>query len=175
MSIRKTPVRHPVAGHNRDGRYVNAYWRGKGTPPSRTRRVVGDTKPFIQISKPVVADVIKTKVISSDYDYDEKVQRATLFRVTLVTSDAVLGHENEEWLAAFVKMFPTLDNSLREGYTVSDVMVLNDAYDWDKWQVTLELKKGVPDIDTDEVETAVVERIARSTQIETDVGEEDIM
>ena len=132
VSIRKTPYEHPVSGHNRDGRYVNAYWRGKGTPPSRTRRVVGETKPFIQISKPVVADVINTKVVSSDYDYKEKVMRPTRFRATIVTADAVLGHENEEWLAAFIKMFPTLDNSLREGYTVDDVIISSDTYDWDK-------------------------------------------
>jgi len=174
MSTRKTPVRHPVTGYKRlDGRYVNAYWRGKGNPPRKTRRIVQETKPFIQISAPVSADVTKTSILSHSYDYKEKVSRPVSFQATLITADEVKGHEDEEWLAAFIKMFPTLDNSLREGYTVKNVMVSHSPYAWDEWKITLQLKKGASEIDTKDVEREVVKRIAQATELDVEVGEDE--
>jgi len=165
--VRRTPVRHPVTGHKRaDGRYVNAYWRGKGRLSNRAaRRVVGETESFVQISSPVVGDVIKSEVLRSVYDYDEKVSRPVTFQIVVVTADVVRGHEDEEWLRAFVPVFPTLDNSLREGYTLDDVGIIHDSKSWDKWKITLKLVPGVAEIDTVEKERKAVEDIARGTSL----------
>lgn len=162
--MRKSPYRHPVNGYQRGGgRYVNAYWRGEGIPLRKSRRVVGERKPFRQISSPVVADVVDWKVLRYDFDNKERVSRPVSFRVTLVTADDARGHEDEEWLKAFMPLFPAMDNSLREGYTIDNVIVSHDSYAWDKWHITLILKHGAPEIETKEMERSYVERLARAT------------
>jgi len=39
MSSRKSPIRHPVSGHYRDGKWVENYERGKGEKPRSPPKV----------------------------------------------------------------------------------------------------------------------------------------
>lgn len=44
---RKSPIRHPVTGHYREGKWVASFQRGKGTSPQKLRKavVVGSKEP----------------------------------------------------------------------------------------------------------------------------------
>ena len=42
MSRRRSPVRHPVKSHTRNGKRIDSFSRGSGQKPRRSSRVVGD-------------------------------------------------------------------------------------------------------------------------------------
>ena len=53
MSHRKSPYRHPVTGHYRDGKWVENYKRGEGEKPKIPSRIVkprGGGKPGFNVS-----------------------------------------------------------------------------------------------------------------------------
>ena len=40
-TVRRSPIRHPVRGHTREGKTIGPYSRGSGKRPQKSRRVVG--------------------------------------------------------------------------------------------------------------------------------------
>jgi len=53
MSHRKSPYRHPVTGHYRDGKHIDPYERGKGEKPKIPHKVGqprGGGKPSFNVS-----------------------------------------------------------------------------------------------------------------------------
>lgn len=161
---RRSPHRHPVREHRRsNGTHVRSYERGQGQRAQRQRRVVKSSSPNGVLKSPVLADIIDTDVRGYEYDYDEKVKRPTIFIMTIVTGDDPRGHEDEEWIQGAIPIFPTLDNSIREGYTVDHVAVLGDTYSREKWTIKIFLKKGLREIETAAHETARMEQLAEAT------------
>lgn len=161
---RKPPTRHQVDPYVRgNGTFVNAYWRGQGIPMRQSSRIVKWEKPAIPVDSPVKGDVIDPLILSYNYDYKEKTARPVSFRLSLITSEDVRGYENEEWLEMFLKVFPNIDNSIREGYTVDDVSTEHSPFEWDRWIITLSLRHNVPEVETKDVEKKYVERLARKT------------
>ncbi len=162
---RHKPIRHTVRAHIRVGRSVNSYERGSGIRPQRSQRsrVVGVAPEYEQLKYPVTAEVLSSQVVGYEYDYDEEINRPVGFRMTILTDDDARGHEDEEWVEGALDLFPTLDNSIREGYTVDDVRVVRDTYNPRKYTIKIYLKSGVPDIETEQHEEAYMRRLAEET------------
>ena len=165
MSERKQPYRHPVGSYNRDnGTFVTAYWRGQGLPLYKAHRVVRQNVPVVPIYSPITADVIDPKIIGYDYDREEKASRPVSFQATLITADDPRGYDKDEWIQALLPVFSNLDNTLRNGY-VTDTLSLNrDPYAWDKWVLSLRLKRGGREIDTEDVDSERMEKLVRATR-----------
>lgn len=159
--VRRSPIRHKVRNHTRNGRPVNSYQRGSGVR-SRKRTVVRGSK-LVQLEFPVTAEVIDSRVYARDYDYDEGVSRPVSLRLVILTDDDPRGHEPEEWVDGVIDVFPNLDNSIREGYTVNNVSIIRDAYNSKKYTVKISLKRGVEDVETKEHEAAYMRKIAEET------------
>jgi len=46
--VRKSPYKHPVSGHYRDGKFIENYERGKGNKPTQPRGVKPRTRAGVE-------------------------------------------------------------------------------------------------------------------------------
>lgn len=77
--VRKSPYKHDVSGHNRAGRWVETYKRGKGRKPrtrSRPRRVVAPPKAGQDIPYAVSLFYPDEKTQSFNVDSDNWTEAA---------------------------------------------------------------------------------------------------
>ncbi len=70
MPKRRSPIRHPVRGHTREGKPVEGYQRGKGTKPQGRSKVVGtDSRIVVSAGEDVSEDAWFKGMVTIEKDY----------------------------------------------------------------------------------------------------------
>ncbi len=81
MTKRKSPVRHRVRAHKREGKPVKSFERGSRQKPQRSRKIVGKINPstiqYKKLTKRVLKKIFNTEDVSSKRTTGFKYDRIT--------------------------------------------------------------------------------------------------